>query len=135
MFYWVIVDLELHLLNFFQSSIYFVFLLSYSWFGAPFITWVFCFVFFFCTHIFICIQIFFCTQTLILEKKYLYCSMELHILSWWWQYSLLPNFYHPPVLNSSSWWWTGRPGVLPSIGLQRVRHDRTELFYNLWEVK
>ena len=31
-------------------------------------------------------------------------------------------------VNSGSWWWTGRPGVLQSMGLQRVRHDRaTEL--------
>ena len=31
-------------------------------------------------------------------------------------------------VNSRSWWWTGRPGVLPFRGLQRVRHDRvTEL--------
>ena len=30
--------------------------------------------------------------------------------------------------NSGSWWWTGRPGVLQSMGLQRVGHDRvTEL--------
>ena len=28
------------------------------------------------------------------------------------------------ILGSSvSWWWTGRPGVLQSIGSQRVRHD------------
>ena len=26
-------------------------------------------------------------------------------------------------VNSGSWWWTWRPGVLQSIGLQRVRHD------------
>ena len=25
--------------------------------------------------------------------------------------------------NFRSWWWTGRPGVLQSMGLQRVRHD------------
>ena len=25
--------------------------------------------------------------------------------------------------SSGSWWWTGKPGVLQSIGLQRVRHD------------
>ena len=30
--------------------------------------------------------------------------------------------------DSWSWWWTGRPGVLQSMGLQRVRHDwATEL--------
>jgi len=26
-------------------------------------------------------------------------------------------------VTSGSWWWTGRPGVLPSMGLQRVGHD------------
>ena len=26
-------------------------------------------------------------------------------------------------INSGSWWWTGRPGVLQSIGLQRVGHN------------
>ena len=26
-------------------------------------------------------------------------------------------------VNSGSWWWTGRPGMLPFMGLQRVRHD------------
>ena len=25
--------------------------------------------------------------------------------------------------NSGSWWWTGRPGVLQSMGSQRVGHD------------
>ena len=25
--------------------------------------------------------------------------------------------------SSRSWWWTGRPGVLQSMGLQRVGHD------------
>ena len=25
--------------------------------------------------------------------------------------------------NSGSWWWTGKPGVLQSMGSQRVRHD------------
>ena len=35
-----------------------------------------------------------------------------------------------------SWWWTGRPGVLQSMGVQRVRHDwgieLTEGFYREW---
>ena len=26
-------------------------------------------------------------------------------------------------VNSGSWWWTGKPGVLQSLGSQRVRHD------------
>ena len=31
-------------------------------------------------------------------------------------------------VNSRNWWWTGRPGMLQSMGSQRVRHDRaTEL--------
>ena len=31
-------------------------------------------------------------------------------------------------VNSGSWWWTGRPGVLQSIGSQRVRYNwATEL--------
>ena len=25
--------------------------------------------------------------------------------------------------SSGNWWWTGRPGVLQSMGLQRVRHN------------
>ena len=30
--------------------------------------------------------------------------------------------------NSRIWWWTGKPGVLQSMGLQRIRHDQvTEL--------
>ena len=36
-------------------------------------------------------------------------------------------------VNSGSWWWTGRPGVLRSMGSQRVGHDwGTEL--NLFEL-
>ena len=31
-------------------------------------------------------------------------------------------------VNSRSWWWTGRPGMLQSMGSQRVRHNwATEL--------
>ena len=33
-------------------------------------------------------------------------------------------------VDSGSWWWTGRPGVLQSMGSQRVRHDwATELYW------
>ena len=33
-------------------------------------------------------------------------------------------------VNSGSWWWTGRPGMLQSMGLQRVGHDwATEVSY------
>ena len=32
-------------------------------------------------------------------------------------------------VNSGSWWWTGRPGMLQSMGSQRVRHNWvTELY-------
>ena len=35
-------------------------------------------------------------------------------------------------VNSRSWWWTGKPGVLQSMWLQRVRHEwATEL--NWWK--
>ena len=35
--------------------------------------------------------------------------------------------------SSGSWWWTGKPGVLQSIGSQRVRHDWvTELIAKNW---
>ena len=35
-------------------------------------------------------------------------------------------------VNSRSWWWTGRPGVLQSVGSQRIGHDWvTELKLNL----
>ena len=30
-------------------------------------------------------------------------------------------------VTSGSWWWTGKPGMLQSKGLQRVRHDWAEL--------
>ena len=37
--------------------------------------------------------------------------------------------------SSRSWWWTGRPGMLQSMGSQRVRHDwATELNWRRAEV-
>ena len=37
-------------------------------------------------------------------------------LTWWtWVWA-----------SSGRWWWTGKPGLLQSMGLQRVRHDWTE---------
>ena len=36
-------------------------------------------------------------------------------------------------VNSRSWWWTGRPGVLQSLGSQRVTHNwATELNWDFW---
>ena len=45
--------------------------------------------------------------------------------------------------SSGSWWWTGRPGVLQSMGWQRVGHDwateltdwKQEVDYLPWELK
>ena len=38
-------------------------------------------------------------------------------------------------VNSGSWWWTGRPGVLQSVGSQRVGHDwATELNWNCYYI-
>ena len=49
--------------------------------------------------------------------KVLYISLQHHWLDGHWVW-----------VNSRSWWWTGRPGVLQSMGLQRVGHDwATEL--------
>ena len=39
----------------------------------------------------------------------------------WWMAS--PTRWTWIWVDSGSWWWTGRPGVLQSMGLQRVRHD------------
>ena len=39
-------------------------------------------------------------------------------------------------VNSRSWWWTRRPGVLQSMGSQRVRHDwATELNWTTDSIK
>ena len=36
-------------------------------------------------------------------------------------------------VGSRSWWWTGKPGVLQSMGLQRVRHNwATELNWSIF---
>ena len=33
---------------------------------------------------------------------------------------------HEFWVNSGSWWWTGRPGVLQSMGSQRVGHKQSD---------
>ena len=49
------------------------------------------------------------------QSHYLYPISSLTQWTWVW-------------VNSGSWWWTGRPGVLQSMGSQRVGHDwATEL--------
>ena len=50
------------------------------------------------------------------------CGWMASLTQWTWVW-----------VNSGSWWWTGRPGMLQSMGSQRVRHDwATELN---WTVK
>ena len=39
-------------------------------------------------------------------------EMRVSLTGWTWVWA-----------SSRSWWWTGTPGVLQSMGLQRVRHD------------
>ena len=38
-------------------------------------------------------------------------------------------------VSSGSWWWTGRPGVLQSMGSQRVGHDWTGLNWALQTIQ
>ena len=41
------------------------------------------------------------------------CDAWMASLTWWtWVWA-----------SSGSWWWTGKPGMLQSMGSQRVRHD------------
>ena len=45
-------------------------------------------------------------------------------LSWGWDgWMASPTQWTWVWVNSRTWWWTGRPGVLQSMGSQRVGHD------------
>ena len=58
------------------------------------------------------------------DSKYI----SLSIAVWWDDWMASPTRWTWVCASSSSWWWTGKPGVLQSMGLQRVRHDwATEL--------
>jgi len=61
----------------------------------------------------------------ILSITLLACEMSASPTQWTWVW-----------VNSRSWWWTGRPGVLQSMRLQRVRHDErlnwTEMGTIMW---
>ena len=41
----------------------------------------------------------------------------------WDGWMLSPTWWTWVWINSESWWWTGKPGVLQSMGLQKVGHD------------
>ena len=43
---------------------------------------------------------------------------EDEMVGWYYQHD-----GHEFWVSSRSWWWTGKPGVLQSMGSQRVRHD------------
>ena len=50
----------------------------------------------------------------------------------WDGWMALPTQWTWVWVNSGSWWWTGRPGVLQSMGSQRVKHNwATELNWTL----
>ena len=49
----------------------------------------------------------------------------------WDGWRVSPTRWTWASVDSGSWWWTGRPGVLQSMGSQRVGHDWvTELNWN-----
>ena len=41
----------------------------------------------------------------------------------WDDWMASPTQWRWVSVNSGSWWWTGRPGILQSMGPQRVGHD------------
>ena len=50
----------------------------------------------------------------------------------WDGWTASPTWWTWVWASSKSWWWTGKPGVLQSMGSQRVRHDwATELNWGL----
>ena len=53
----------------------------------------------------------------------------------WDGWMVSPTWWPWIWANSWSWWWTGKPGVLQSVGSQRVGHDSvSELNWHwLWE--
>jgi len=64
----------------------------------------------------------------------------------WDGWMALPTQWTWVWVNSGSWWWTGKPGVLHSMGSQRVGRDwatelkeintwiRRKKWYMLWEL-
>ena len=46
---------------------------------------------------------------------------------WWDGWMASPIQWTWVWVDSGSWWWAGRPGVLQSLGSQRVRHDWSDL--------
>ena len=51
----------------------------------------------------------------------------------WDSWMSLPTWWTWVWASSRSWWWTGKPGVLQSMGWQRVRHDWVTLSLRKWD--
>ena len=67
-----------------------------------------------------------------LEKTLMLGKIEGGRRGWGWDGWMASYVW----VNTRSWWWTGRPGVLQSIGSQRVRHDWvTELNWTWYVIK
>ena len=58
-----------------------------------------------------------------LEKTLILGKIEDRRRRGWQRMRWLDGITDSMGVNSGSWWWTGRPGMLQSMGSQRVRHD------------
>ena len=57
------------------------------------------------------------------EKTLMLGKIEGRKKKVWVGWMASPTQWTEVWVNSGSWWWTGRPGVLQSMGSQRVGHD------------
>ena len=78
-----------------------------------------------------------------------WCEELAHLKRSWWRlkaegegdnrgwdgWMASPTWWTWIWTSSGSWWWTGKPGVLQSMELQRVRHNWTELNNNLLGIR